>query len=239
MATTRESARGRGQQAGLSLELIIATALEITEQPLTMQAVADRLGVNRKAINYHVSDRETLVTLVSTERFLRSLETADVGTADTWQGACRAFARGIWNNIVSTGELIDAVRLDGDLTLRLLQPAESILTLLLEAGFDIETAARGFSILITSTIAHAREHVASKIEATAPVGIQDHLWKMSQNDAFSAETTPHLMELMRSDFQPLDRQQLALALDLWVGGMEAVLARGGGVATPTRAVAPT
>ncbi|GIM93444.1 hypothetical protein [Paractinoplanes toevensis] len=42
-------------------------ARDMDPATLTMQAVAERLGVDRKALNYHVTDRDGLLELVAQE----------------------------------------------------------------------------------------------------------------------------------------------------------------------------
>jgi len=59
----RATRRRQGVKAGLDLSKILSAASSIPVEDLTMQAVADRLGVDRKAVNHHVSDRETLIRL--------------------------------------------------------------------------------------------------------------------------------------------------------------------------------
>lgn len=71
MAVDRVSStrRSRGVRAGLDRRQIIDAARTLDPGAVTMQAVADVLGVDRKAVNHHVSDRETLLGLVAVDAF--------------------------------------------------------------------------------------------------------------------------------------------------------------------------
>src|SRR5271168_335957 len=61
--------RTRGRPARISRERIIAAARTIAPEALTMQKVADVLGVDPKALNYHVRDRDGLRELVAVDVF--------------------------------------------------------------------------------------------------------------------------------------------------------------------------
>ena len=52
---------------------------------LTMQSVADALGVSRKALHYYVGDRQGLLTLVVLDRFERELRRVELPTDGDWR----------------------------------------------------------------------------------------------------------------------------------------------------------
>ncbi|WP_405728394.1 hypothetical protein OG607_26480 [Streptomyces sp. NBC_01537] len=91
---------------------------------MTVQAVADRLDADRKAIRDHVTDRETLLRLVALDALLQS--TSDIGIpADcSWQEACRMFARAFADSVIATDALAEHLRLDSALVARLGEPTE-------------------------------------------------------------------------------------------------------------------
>lgn len=57
--------RTRGRPTRISRERIFAAARTIAPEALNMQKVADVLGVDRKALNYHVGDGDGLRQLVT------------------------------------------------------------------------------------------------------------------------------------------------------------------------------
>ncbi|GEB95603.1 hypothetical protein [Microbacterium lacticum] len=61
-----------------------------------MQEVANALGVDRKALNHHVTDRESLLELLAIDAFRTRFAEADVDLGDTWQDACRTYAENMW-----------------------------------------------------------------------------------------------------------------------------------------------
>ena len=80
MASTQPSSNGR-QGAGLSRELIVATAREMIEAEglgeLSLRRLADRLGVTATALYKHVESKSDLLRSVAAgefERFARHLE---------------------------------------------------------------------------------------------------------------------------------------------------------------------
>jgi|HubBroStandDraft_3_1064219.scaffolds.fasta_scaffold12670_6 AcrR family transcriptional regulator len=73
--------RTRGRPARISRERIIAAARTIAPETLTMQKVADVLGVDPKALNYHVGDRDGLRQLVVSGASRRIVERCSRATS--------------------------------------------------------------------------------------------------------------------------------------------------------------
>ena len=85
--------RTRGQSAGLDRARIVAAARDLPIKSLTMQAVADRLGVDRSALHYHVPDRAALIELVAEDLFASSLSPRGIGPDTDWREGCLLLAR--------------------------------------------------------------------------------------------------------------------------------------------------
>ena len=72
--------RQRGRPRQITRERIVSAARTLAPEQLTMQAVADVLGVDPKALNYHVGDRETLRELVAVDAFTVELSRMEIPT---------------------------------------------------------------------------------------------------------------------------------------------------------------
>ena len=77
--------RGRGESAGIDLEQILTVAKSMPRSSLTMQSVANALGVDRKALYNYVPDRDGLLTLVALDAFAAQFATLDIARTSSWQ----------------------------------------------------------------------------------------------------------------------------------------------------------
>jgi AcrR family transcriptional regulator len=82
--------RRRGRPSQITLDQVVRAAAEIGLEDLTVQAVADHLGVTRAAVYHYVESTEELRRLAA-YGLLPSFELI-VGDLDTWQDWLRAFA---------------------------------------------------------------------------------------------------------------------------------------------------
>lgn len=162
--TTGSKGRKRGGPARISRHLIVAAARDMDPQTLTMQAVADRLGVDRKALNYHVTDRDGLLRLLaanafertSAEAFKEYFEASGIAPDDDWRVAIRTWATTVRDSMVASGIVSAFFPLGAD-TLSVLKPAEIVLQQMLRAGFDIRTAGRGLTFVTSFAMGVGRD----------------------------------------------------------------------------------
>ena len=63
----------RGRPARINRQMLVDAARSLDREGLTLQAVADRLGVDRKALSYHVAGRQELIDLVATQTISQEL----------------------------------------------------------------------------------------------------------------------------------------------------------------------
>lgn len=146
--------RKRGGPLRIDRSQIIEAAKTLDPQTMTMQAVADVLGVDRKAINYHVTDREGLVRLVAEDTFQShfdtafssALELADAGVPGDWRAGARAWAVAVRDSTAATNVAINRYRVDGD-NPAVFGTVELVLQRMIAAGFDLLTASRGVILL--------------------------------------------------------------------------------------------
>lgn len=152
--------RGRGERAGLDRATIIAAARRIAPESLTMQSLADLLGVDRKALHHHVTGRDALLEMLAEDVFLGRMSATVIPPDADWRDACRSFAAGIRRSLVASGVLAPHFRPTPVLTLGAIRPAEVVLERMLAAGFSEEGAGRALLLLTTMGVGFAREEVA-------------------------------------------------------------------------------
>ncbi|GAA3912468.1 hypothetical protein [Microbacterium invictum] len=158
MATRPEPPRrGRGSRAGLDLDRIIAAAHGMDPETLTMQSLADALGVDRKALNHHVTDRQSLFELLALDAFRRRFGDAEVTLGTTWQDACRAYAHGMVESLLDIGAWSEHFRFTSQRDLTLVGPAEAVAERMLAAGYEPVTVSRSMHLLATICTGFARD----------------------------------------------------------------------------------
>ena len=105
-----------------------------------MQSLADVLKVDRKALHYHVKDRQSLFELLARHTFSQRLLQTRVNDASDWKDACRIYGRDLAESASGLAELLDYLWF-GDLMNDLpLEPVESMFAHLSAAGFTDEDA---------------------------------------------------------------------------------------------------
>jgi TetR/AcrR family tetracycline transcriptional repressor len=124
-----------------------------------MQAVAEQLGVDRKAINYHVQGRDELLGLVANDAYGAALEHVVLPVTDDWRELLAALAHGLCGALVSTGDLAAHVKINGPGSMGPLRVGETCLAALLRAGFDPLQAGRATYLVVKVAHAAARDQL--------------------------------------------------------------------------------
>ncbi|XVU21299.1 TetR/AcrR family transcriptional regulator C-terminal domain-containing protein [Actinoplanes sp. CA-054009] len=158
--------RRRGRPPRIDRARIVAVARRMDPATLTMQAVADELGVDRKALNYHVTDREGLLELVAFDKLQSSMDEIEL-PAD-WRAAVRVFATTTRDGMVRTGALFDYVKMSLPTGLSAMQPAERFLQVMVGAGFTPHDASRALAFIAEMVYASARDTVLIERYAEHP-----------------------------------------------------------------------
>jgi TetR/AcrR family tetracycline transcriptional repressor len=223
--------RRRGRPRQLTRERIVLAARSLAPEAMTMQAVAEALGVDPKALNYHVGDREGLRALVAFDVFASELRRVELPADGDWRLVVRSYAAALRDAFLRLGVLATSFHLPAASGLGALAPVERVLQALVDAGFDVEQAGRALT-LVTETaytagraavlVAQNRVHpnvpeVASALQSAAP-------------DDF-----PVLREVLSSrEGQAPDPGQLDFDLAVVIAGLERILSTGGDPAAPVR-----
>jgi AcrR family transcriptional regulator len=211
--------RGRGKRAGLDLAQIVEVARSLAPAAVTMQAVADELGVDRKALNYYVADRESLLKLVATGVFSSSFAAVHISQESSWQEACSAYGRGLADSIIETGVLTEHVRMSTSMAEEFLPPAEAVLGKLIAAGLDEGSAARVLALLSTICTGYASDVVAAASAKEKPL---DMRLQQALRDA-RGQSLKHIERITASTVRTYDRAQLELSIEIFIGGTEILL----------------
>lgn len=144
-----EEARPRlpGRPPRISREQIVAAAQRIPQGELTMGAVAEALGVSRKALHYYVGNREGLINLVVADLFESQLSDVDLpGDAD-WQTVLGAWACALRDGVVQVGVAPTYVQLQGMGGAAAMELVERVTESLLAAGFGNVLARRALTVI--------------------------------------------------------------------------------------------
>ncbi|HTZ14985.1 MAG TPA: TetR/AcrR family transcriptional regulator C-terminal domain-containing protein [Mycobacterium sp.] len=212
--------RRGGRPPQINREQIVAAARSVPRKALTMKAIADALGVTRKALHYHVGDRQGLLNLVVADLFESQLAGVELPDAD-WQAELRAFAHAFRDGILQVGVAATYVQLHGMAGLSALTLTERIVTCLCTAGFDETLARRSLSAITNVATVHAHIDVLKAQHGTYPQ---------------QAELTNVLIDSPSGQFTGLRRilaqvqaegpdDQFEFELDLTISGLEALLSK--------------
>ena len=145
--------RRRGRPPRIDHAQIVAAARSIAPAQLTMQAVADALGVDRTSLHYYVGDRDGLLELVVADLFETELRRIELPEDGDWPDILRAYANAIHRGVLNVHATGTHFRLRGTGSLAL---AERVLRALTGAGFDIDDAGR--TLTLVSGIAFSAAH---------------------------------------------------------------------------------
>lgn len=214
----RGSARARGSRAGLDVRVILDAARSLDPGSLTVQAVADRLGVDRKAVHHHVADRDTLLRLVAFDAFSAEFSAVQITAESDWQDACRTYARGFTAAAEATGVLSGHLQADGALVTRFLETTEAVLAALVRSGFDDEMAVRALAMLTNLCLGHARDR-------TFAVRGRSQLRPQVLREALRDRDPGGFTNLRRVAVTPVDTyssRQLELTIDIFLNGLKSL-----------------
>lgn len=215
------SARRPGKRAGLDVGQIIAAARTLPPEGLSMQSLADALKVDRKALHYHVKDRQSLFELVARDAFSQLLAQCSVADAGNWKDACRNYARSLAASAVAVAEWADCLWFGDVMTGLSLEPVEALFRHLHEAGFSDEEAVRLVSVLATVCLGHARDLAEARKESTRTrPGLLKSALDVKERPGFS-----NLERISALGVNTYGPEQLGFSIELILDGADASLSR--------------
>ena len=209
----------------------MAAARSVVTSDLTMQAVADALGVSRKALHYYVGDRAGLLTLMVLDQFERELAPVELPADADWRATLRAYAMAYRDGLIRVGigdgradHAMDFTQLRGLSTSAALALADRVLVTLLAAGLDPDNARR--ALTAASNIAQS---AAQTVVAQTASGAHRH--RAETTEALSREPEdayPGLRKVLASA-KPSERDaesQFEFELDAVIARMDQILTAG-------------
>jgi TetR/AcrR family tetracycline transcriptional repressor len=199
--------------------MIVDAAIQLEPGNLTMQAVATRLGVDRKAVSYHVSSLDELVSLLTSQRLTAELERLRLPD-DDWPEAVRIYAAATREVLLSQAALsLGVTHLPGA---GVLMPAEALIERLVGAGFDHAAAGRALTLVSQIVFADARDTLLTQRHGQHPSFAEVN---RVLADLCAAEL-PHLRRVMVSS-PPLSGgpEQHSFDLEIVISGLVAWLTR--------------
>ncbi len=211
--------RTRGRPAKISREQIVAATRQIAPQDLSMQTVADALGVSRKALHYYVGDRQGLLSLVVTDRFDTELAGVRLPTDTDWPTVMRSYARSFRAGLIQIGIAVEHTSLRGAGAAAALGLAERVIAVLLDAGFAAVDARRA----LTAIAGIAQTGAANALQASTG----QHDYGAETRDALdtaAAKEYPALRSALDGP-APTPLDQFEFELEVMIAGMAALLPR--------------
>lgn len=183
-----------------------------------MQRVATALGVDRKALNHHVTDRESLLELLAIDAFRRRFDAERIDLGDTWQDACRAYGQSLWRSLIDIGQWLPYFRFTSPRDLAIAAPADVIAQRLDSAGLDPVAASRAMHLLVTICRGLALDAVIVAREGDLPQ-VEDLRAALTvEREGYAA-----LRRLVDARVDNYGESQLAFDLDAFVAAIERLI----------------
>ena len=219
--------KGDSANPRLSKARIVQVARSFDPRDLTMQAVADELGVDRKALNYHVTDKKGLESLVAANvfesNFLKyfsdNLEARK--DADEWVRHLAAWSYAAKDGLVSSGMLTNYYVLGSD-NPDIFKPSERVLWSLIRAGFNTLTASRALVMATRLAMGVGRDIVLENVFGEHPQGPE--VRKLLDRAIESGEY-PALTGMIQSRVNGADdvERQFVFELETMIAGLRSQL----------------
>lgn len=211
--------RPRGHRAGLNIDKIITAARSLPQHQLSMQAVANTLGVDRKALNHYVHDRENLLSIVARVEFAEAFDALDVPQDADWRTVATAFARSNANGMLAAGLLSDYLRTGSNNAAPFLEASELLMRSLTDAGLDLHTAVRSVAVINNACAAYTRDvSIAKNSVAALRLELLTEALENEEKDAF-----PTLQAVAKDPVLTHDEEQLDFAISIVLDGIEKLI----------------
>jgi AcrR family transcriptional regulator len=197
LAPTRRTKRGAGGRArpALTRERILEAGLRLLERSpgaeLSMRSLADELGTAPMSLYRHVDNREDLLESIN-RRALESLQ-LEVPSGGTWQERTLGWMHSLRRELHAHPAVAPLLRLRGSLAPTLFQVLDSLLRIMLDAGFrgrDAALACREITWFTMSFVTNEIRNQAAAAASDGRAGVD-----LSSFDTLSAEDLSEAPEL--------------------------------------------
>lgn len=187
-----------------------------------MQAVADVLGVDPKALNYHVGDRDGLRELVALDVFESALTRVALPAGGDWRRVLRTYCMALRDAVVELGVLAPYFRLPPS-GIGALAPVERVLQELVDAGFSVAHA--GHALRLITELGHAAGREAVFLaQSTVHPNVDEVAAALNTAGEGGFPVLRQVVAARGADTD--DERQLLFSLDVILGGLEQLLSRG-------------
>jgi AcrR family transcriptional regulator len=207
----KRSAVPRGRPPSITLPQIVEGALRLGLDNLSLQQLADHLGVGLATLYRHIGSRDKLVRLASLELMLQRQFSAD--DAD-WAVIAHRYAETLLQALVAEPQLITELqrgRLGPHADIDVL---DQFLTLLTCRGFSVEEGVRLFNSISMLLVGAATGQIGSRAAEEA-----GESWKLAARRALS-ERDDNELPLVRRAFP----QFVEPSPELWQFALRSLLA---------------
>lgn len=213
--------RQRGRPRRISRDRIVSAARSVAPEALTMQAVADLLGVDPKALNYHVGDRDALRELVALDVFESALARVALPADGDWRSVLRTYCAALRDAVIELGVLATYFRLPPS-GIGALAPVERVLQKLVDAGFSVDDA--GHALRLVTELGHAAGREAVFLEQSR---VHPNVDEVAMALGGAADSSfPMLRQIVAARGDDTDdAAQLLFSLDVVITGLEQMLSR--------------
>lgn len=179
-----------------------------------MKAVADALGVDRKALHRHVGNLDGLVDLVVADRFETELRRITLPANAPWQSLLTAYAHALRTGVAGLSGVRPRLQLRGGTESLMLPWAERVLNAMVNDGFSTYQA--GSALTLVATIAITSGQTAETVG-------HPHIPEITRAVGGGAQY-PHLAEVITSRLTGRESEHdFDFHLAVIVAGLEAQL----------------
>jgi TetR/AcrR family transcriptional regulator, tetracycline repressor protein len=208
--------RGRGRPRRVSRESIIDAARAMVPELLSMQSVADQLGVDRSTINYHFADREELFAVVAASAFGAEMAQYRAPESDRWQEWVAHYSRAVHAALLRHPEFAGYVRLASGTDSAAFAAVEGLISKLASAGFGERDVVQSVAYISEVVHAAARNEILAR-SGGHPQGAELEQFLSLQPE----ESVPGLRRLLELD--PYEYEEhFEFAVRMIVAGLESL-----------------
>ena len=152
--------RRRGRPSQITFEQVVEAAVHLGLEHITVQAVADHLGVTRAAVYYYVSSSEEL-RRIAAHRLLPSFDVM-TGEHATWQEWLRSFAAAGRQWRLANADLVAQVAIPMSQLPSLLVVVDEGIEILEAAGFPTERAGHALQFIGSILWINSQDEVVAR-----------------------------------------------------------------------------
>ncbi|MCQ6271449.1 TetR/AcrR family transcriptional regulator C-terminal domain-containing protein [Pseudarthrobacter sp. R1] len=176
----------RGRPRRIDRERIIEAAKVLDPETLTMQALAEEMGVDRKTLHYHVDNRESLLKMVAADAFREAVGSHHFIPEKDWRKAIRSFAHITRDAVMAAGAWASFVGYETEEDLEALRPAEAAAEALVAAGLSEADAGRVIAMLAGLAFTSATDRSIPKPTGRHPQEpVLEHLLEKAPTEEFT------------------------------------------------------